>query len=53
MAAVADPGAAVVGTVPFAVNFDRFRAPIDPFLILLAALAITASSAERCGSVPE
>jgi 4-amino-4-deoxy-L-arabinose transferase-like glycosyltransferase len=31
-----------LGTVPFAVNFDRFRAPIDPFLILLAALAVTA-----------
>jgi 4-amino-4-deoxy-L-arabinose transferase-like glycosyltransferase len=29
------------GTVPFAVNFDRFRAPLDPFLILLAALALT------------
>jgi hypothetical protein len=34
------------GTVPFAVNFDRFRAPLDPFLILLAALALTAG-AER------
>lgn len=31
------------GTVPFAVNFSRFRAPIDPFLILLAALAVTAA----------
>jgi 4-amino-4-deoxy-L-arabinose transferase-like glycosyltransferase len=31
------------GTVPFAVNFDRFRAPLDPFLILLAALALTAA----------
>jgi hypothetical protein len=29
--------------VPFAVNFDRFRAPLDPFLILLAALALTAA----------
>jgi hypothetical protein len=31
-----------LGTVPFAVNFSRFRAPIDPFLVLLAALALTA-----------
>jgi 4-amino-4-deoxy-L-arabinose transferase-like glycosyltransferase len=30
-------------TVPFAVNFDRFRAPLDPFLILLAAVALTAA----------
>jgi hypothetical protein len=30
------------GTVPFAVNFSRFRAPIDPFLELLAALALLA-----------
>jgi 4-amino-4-deoxy-L-arabinose transferase-like glycosyltransferase len=31
-----------LGTVPFAVNFSRFRAPLDPFAILLAALAVTA-----------
>jgi 4-amino-4-deoxy-L-arabinose transferase-like glycosyltransferase len=39
-----------LGTVPFAVNFDRFRAPLDPFLILLAALAVTAIG-ERVVSV--
>jgi 4-amino-4-deoxy-L-arabinose transferase-like glycosyltransferase len=29
-----------LGTAPFAVNFDRFRAPIDPFLVMAAALAL-------------
>jgi 4-amino-4-deoxy-L-arabinose transferase-like glycosyltransferase len=32
------------GTVPFAVNFSRFRAPIDPFLELLAALTLAAAA---------
>ena len=32
------------GTVPFAVNFSRFRAPIDPFLVLLAALTPAAAA---------
>jgi 4-amino-4-deoxy-L-arabinose transferase-like glycosyltransferase len=32
------------GTVPFAVNFSRFRAPIDPFLELLAALTPAAAA---------
>ena len=34
-----------LGTVPFAVNFSRFRSPLDPFAVLLAALAV-ASAAE-------
>jgi 4-amino-4-deoxy-L-arabinose transferase-like glycosyltransferase len=33
-----------LGTVPFAVNFSRFRAPIDPFLELLAALTPAAAA---------
>jgi hypothetical protein len=39
------------GTAPFAVNFSRFRAPIDPFLELLAALppAAAAPLARRAG----
>src|SRR4051794_1728985 len=28
---------------PFAVNFSRFRAPLDPWLVLLAALAVRAA----------
>jgi 4-amino-4-deoxy-L-arabinose transferase-like glycosyltransferase len=31
-----------LGTVPFAVNFSRFRSPLDPFVVLLAALAVVA-----------
>jgi 4-amino-4-deoxy-L-arabinose transferase-like glycosyltransferase len=33
-------------TVPFAVNFSRFRAPIDPFLVLLGALALAAAGSQ-------
>jgi 4-amino-4-deoxy-L-arabinose transferase-like glycosyltransferase len=34
------PVALLCSVVPFAVNFSRFRAPLEPFLILLAALAV-------------
>jgi hypothetical protein len=37
-------------TVPLVVNFSRFRAPIDPFLILLAATAV-AAAAERLAGI--
>jgi 4-amino-4-deoxy-L-arabinose transferase-like glycosyltransferase len=36
-------------TVPLVVNFSRFRAPIDPFLILLAACAVSAAGARLTG----
>jgi len=32
-----------LGTVLLAVNFSRFRAPLEPFLVLLGALAVTAA----------
>jgi hypothetical protein len=35
-------------TVVTAAQFSRFRAPLDPFLVMLAALALTAA-AERVG----
>jgi hypothetical protein len=38
------PFALWLGTVPFAVNFSRFRIPLDPFVILLAALAANAAA---------
>jgi 4-amino-4-deoxy-L-arabinose transferase-like glycosyltransferase len=31
-------------TVPLVVNFSRFRAPIDPFLVLLAAAGVVAAA---------
>jgi hypothetical protein len=33
-----------LGTAPFAVNFERFRWPLDPFLVLLAACALVAAA---------
>jgi 4-amino-4-deoxy-L-arabinose transferase-like glycosyltransferase len=36
-----------VSVVLFAVNFSRFRAPLDPWLILLAALAVGALARTR------
>jgi 4-amino-4-deoxy-L-arabinose transferase-like glycosyltransferase len=41
------PVALLCSVVPFAVNFSRFRAPLEPFLILLAALALRAVAGRR------
>jgi 4-amino-4-deoxy-L-arabinose transferase-like glycosyltransferase len=46
------PLALWLGTVPFAVNFSRFRAPLDPFLILLAALAAVAVAERISAALP-
>jgi hypothetical protein len=42
-----------LSAVPFAVNFSRFRSPIDPFLVLAAACVVTPLLRRRAAEVSE